>query len=133
MTYLLVAAGGALGSMARYGLAEWLDGDHHGALPWGTFGVNLLGSLAIGLIAGWGMASQRLGLGLGLSDEARLFLMVGFCGGFTTFSSFSLQVFALLRDGFLLRAGGYALASMLLCVIATSLGWLLAQGLTSRA
>ena len=129
MAYILVGLGGALGSMARYGLAEWLDGNHHETLPWGTFGVNLLGSLAIGLLAGWSLAAQKIGL----SDEARLFLMVGLCGGFTTFSSFSLQVFALLRDGYLLRAGGYASASLLLCLLATSLGWLLAQGLTSRA
>lgn len=128
MTYLLVALGGALGSMARFGLAEWLDGDHREAIPWGTFGVNLLGSLAIGLAAGWGLANHRFGL----SDEARLFLMVGLCGGFTTFSSFSLQVFAMLREGLLLRAGGYALASMLLCLLATSLGWLVAQNLTAR-
>lgn len=119
--YLYIAAGGALGSIARYWMTGAVDGRFNAAFPYGTLAVNILGSFAIGLLAGME----------GLSANARLFLMVGICGGFTTFSAFSLQTLDLLRDGLLLRAGGNILLSVLLCLLATWAGLALVQRLTA--
>jgi fluoride exporter len=119
--YLWIALGGALGSVARFWMAGAVDGRLNaaavGPFPWGTLAVNLLGSFIIGLLAGM----ETLG------SQARLFLAVGLCGGFTTFSAFSLQTLNLLRDGLLLRAGGNILLSVLLCLVASWLGLLLTQ------
>ena len=85
MAYLLVALGGALGSMARYWATLAVTAALGPRYPWGTLGINVLGSFAIALTAALGTGR------LPLSPETRLFVMVGICGGFTTFSSFSLQ------------------------------------------
>lgn len=116
-TYLYIAAGGALGSIGRYWMAGAIDGRFNAAFPYGTVAVNILGSFVIGLLAGMD----------GLSANARLFLMVGLCGGFTTFSAFSLQTLDLLRDGLLLRAGSNILLSVALCLFATWAGLALVQ------
>ncbi len=120
-SYLWIGLGGALGSIGRYWMAGMVDGRINaafaGQFPYGTLTVNILGSFVIGLLAGME----------GLSGQARLFLMVGFCGGFTTFSAFSLQTLDLLRDGLLLRAGGNILLSVLLCLLATWAGLALIQ------
>lgn len=112
LTYLYVAVGGAIGSAGRHWMAGAVDDRFNDALPWGTLAVNVLGSLAIGVLAGLGS----------LSGEARLLLMVGLCGGFTTFSAFSLQTVELLRDGALGRAAANALASVCVCIAATWIG-----------
>lgn len=95
--------------------------------PWGTLFVNVSGSFAIGL----GAAAVASSGELFLAGSWRLFFMVGFCGGFTTFSSFSLQTLALLQDGRHALAIAYILASVLLCLGGTVLGflaaWLLSQ------
>lgn len=124
-TYLYIAAGGALGSMARYWMAGAIDGRLNMAFPWGTVLVNILGSFAIGIFAAMAAGESRWGL----SDAGRLFLMVGICGGFTTFSSFSLQTLGLLREGLLLRAGGHIAVSVLVCLAATWVGLALMQAL----
>ncbi len=103
---LAVAVGGALGSLARYWLGLLVAG---GALPWGTIAANVSGSLLIGLVAGGAGEGTRPALG----ETARLFLTVGFCGGYTTFSSFSLQTVALVHAG----RHGLALANVLLSVL----------------
>lgn len=128
--YVLVAAGGALGSIIRYWISERLDDRLNAALPQlmfpvGTLLVNVLGSFAIGLLAGMAEGGSRLGM----TDGSRLLLMVGLCGGFTTFSSFSLQTLGLLREGLLLRAGGNAALSVLLCLLATWAGLALVQAI----
>ncbi|WP_298726743.1 fluoride efflux transporter CrcB [uncultured Ferrovibrio sp.] len=128
MAYLYVAAGGALGSVARYWMAGTVDTRLQalfpGAVfPWGTLTVNVLGSLIIGILAGL----------QGVTDSARLFLMVGICGGFTTFSSFSLQTLGLIREGLLLRAGSNIALSVLLCLIAAWAGLALMQALGRTA
>ena len=95
MMYTLVAIGGALGSIARYwcsGLAARTIGE---TFPWGTIIVNIVGSFIIGFAATAMGPDGRMFVGNG----ARTFVMVGICGGFTTFSSFSLQTLALLREG----------------------------------
>ena len=98
--WLLVGVGGALGAMARHGLNHVV---HQRTLastfPSGIFAINVLGSIAIGLLAGL-MTSGRLHL----SYSARTFVIVGILGGFTTFSSFSLDTLALFRDGHLAMA-----------------------------
>lgn len=104
---LAVAVGGALGSLARYWLGLLIAG---GALPWGTVIANVSGSLLIGLVIGGAGEGSRPALG----ETARLFLTVGFCGGYTTFSSFSLQTVELLQAG----RHGLALANVLLSVAA---------------
>ena len=100
MIWLLVGAGGALGSMARHGLNHIV---HQRALsstfPTGIFIINILGSAVIGVVAGL-IASGRWSV----SFEARTFLIVGLLGGFTTFSSFSFDTLALVRDGHLGQA-----------------------------
>ena len=115
---LWVALGGALGSVARYWMGiivARLAGD---AFPWGTLLINIIGSFVIGY---FGMLTLPDGP-RPASLEIRLFVLVGLCGGFTTFSSFSLQTVELLRDGEIVRALAYIAASVLLCLIATVLG-----------
>ncbi len=107
------ALGGALGSLARY-IGSLATGPISEVLPWGTILINIAGSFVIGLAAGAGAR---------LPDPWRVFVMVGFCGGFTTFSAFSLQTFDLLREGALGRAGMNVATSVLLCLLGTALGF----------
>jgi CrcB protein len=114
---LAIALGGALGSVARYWLAVWAV-PFSRALPWGTIIINVAGSFAIGLFGTLTLGHGRFPL----PDTARLFFMVGVCGGFTTFSSFSLQTLDLIRQGALGRAAVNVVASVVLCLLAVSLG-----------
>ncbi len=109
--YLWIALGSALGGMARFWLGKEITSYYGSAFPWGTFTINVLGSFVIGFASNW---SQH--------DTVRLLVMVGVCGGFTTFSSFSLETLALLRMGAWQRGGAYMLASVGVCVISTVLG-----------
>ncbi len=121
--YLAVALGGALGSMARFwmtGAVAALTGPRY---PWGTLLINVAGSLVIGVVAGLTLTPERLGW----HPSVRIFLMTGFCGGFTTFSAFSLQALELLQDGETLAALGYMVASVILCVVFTWIGWTIAR------
>lgn len=116
--YLLIALGGALGSVGRFALANWA-GEHCGeAFPWGTLLVNVLGSFVIGFFASFTGPEGRVPVGVG----GRQFFMVGVLGGFTTFSSFSLQTLALMRAGDWWRAGGNVGGSVVLCLAAVALG-----------
>jgi len=118
---LLVMLGGAIGTLARY-LISVLASPVSRDLPWGTIGINVAGSFVIGLFGTLTLAHSRYPA----SENLRLFVMVGLCGGFTTFSSFSLQTFDLLRSGGFARATVNIAASVVLCVAATALGHLLA-------
>ena len=118
MTYIWIAVGSALGGVLRYGcsgLAARLIGE---TFPWGTLIVNVTGSFVIGLTFTLTGPDGRLLAG----TTARQFVMVGLCGGITTFSSFSLQTLSLLRDGEILYAGVNIAASVLLCMLAVWLG-----------
>ena len=118
ITYLWIALGSALGGVARYAcsslIAHWIGE----SFPWGTLLVNIFGSFVIGFFA---TATGPDGRFL-VAPDARLFVMVGICGGYTTFSSFSLQTFALLREGDVVRAGANVLASVVLCMLSVWIG-----------
>ena len=116
--YLLIALGGALGTVARYGLGGLVAQHAGGVFPWNTLAVNVAGSFAIGFFDTLTSPEGRILVG----SPLRLTFMIGVCGGFTTFSSFSLQTLALLRDGEWLRAGGNAVGSVVLCLLAVWLG-----------
>ena len=129
MTYVLVALGGAVGSMVRYGLgglsvAIWGD-----SFPWGTILINVTGSFLIGLVAAATMPGGVLPAG----PAVRILIMVGFCGGYTTFSSFSLQTLDLLRDGRIGAALLNAGLSLAFCVAAAAAGSAAAPLLGRRA
>jgi CrcB protein len=113
-TLFLVALGSALGGAARFLLAGWVGARLGESFPWGTVLVNVLGSALIGALA----AQEEM-----LSPEARQFLMVGVLGGFTTFSSFSLQTLRLAQDGDWVRAAGNVLGSVALCLAAVAVGY----------
>jgi CrcB protein len=115
---LLVAVGGAAGSVLRYWLAfaaARLVGE---TFPWGTVAINVLGSFVIGAVAALTAGEGRFPADLDL----RLLVMVGLCGGFTTFSSFSLQTLMLLRAGEPVAAMANVAFSVLLCLAATAIG-----------
>jgi CrcB protein len=110
--------GSALGGAFRYwcsGAAARLIGE---TFPWGTLIVNVVGSFVIGLFFTLTGPDGRFFV----SSNMRVFVMVGLCGGYTTFSSFSLQTLNLIRNGELLHAGANVVASVLLCMLAVWLG-----------
>ncbi|HUO23227.1 MAG TPA: fluoride efflux transporter CrcB [Caulobacteraceae bacterium] len=127
-TCLLVMLGGALGSLARY-LAALAAAPISGELPLGTIAINIFGSFVIGFFGTLTLAHGRYPV----SENMRLFVMVGVCGGFTTFSSFSLQTLDLLRAGAFGRAIVNVVVSVVLCVLAVSAGHLLAARLNGGA
>ena len=123
LAYLWVAIGGALGSMARYGIGGLFLQKSSGSFPWGTLLVNVSGSFVIGFLGAVTAAGGKM------TPQSRVLatqlLITGMCGGYTTFSSFSLQTLNLLRDREWLYAGGNILLSVFLCMVAVWLGYLL--------
>jgi fluoride exporter len=123
MSWLLIAIGSALGGVARQAVGVFVAQKWDSAFPWGTLTVNALGSLFIGVLGALLAVSQRTSS----ADFARDLLMIGFLGGFTTFSAFSLQTLQLLREA----RPGAALAnvaiSVVACLLAVWLGYLLGQ------
>lgn len=117
MNSLLVMIGGALGALARYQFGRASFHLWGGDWPWGTLGVNIVGGLLMGLLAGW---LTRFGTGGG--EQLRLLLGVGILGGFTTFSSFSLETMLMIEGGQWGGAALYALLSVALSVIALFAG-----------
>jgi CrcB protein len=124
LNYLLVALGGALGSVARYGATGLVARCLGEAFPWGTLLVNISGSFAIGLFATLATEGRWL-----MSPATRVFFTAGICGGFTTFSAFSLQTLDLARQGAWLYAGLNILGSVALCLLFVWLGYFLATTL----
>ncbi len=109
---LLIGLGGGAGSICRYLLGTALATGGTGGFPTGTFCVNVVGSLLIGIA-----------LALPVGGQLRLLAVVGFCGGFTTFSTFSAETVALLQKGACGTAALYAAASLAACLLATAAGW----------
>jgi CrcB protein len=123
-----VTVGSALGGLLRYAITRWTLTLSVG-FPYGTVLINVLGCLLIGYFGTFTLQSGRYAA----SDNLRLFVMVGVCGGFTTFSSFSLQTFDLLRSGAWGRALANVLLSVVLCLAAVAAGHLIAQHWVARA
>lgn len=124
--YLAIAVGGALGAMSRYGLMNLVQATLSGRLPgdqfpWGTWIVNVSGSLLIGIL--YVLIAEKMAL----PPEARALLVVGFLGAFTTFSTFSLDTLLLIQQGWLLQATAYIVSSVLVCILVTWLGMALAR------
>ena len=119
---LWVALGSALGGVARYWCSGLIARTMGETFPWGTLVVNISGSLLIGFIATVSGTDGRFLI----PPEARQFMMVGILGGYTTFSSFSLQTLSLARDGEWLLAGANIVGSVVLCLIAVWVGHMLA-------
>jgi len=126
-SYALVGIGSCLGGMARFGCTNWATERWGTAFPWGTLLVNGVGSLLIGVLAALLAPEGRWVLPL----PARELLLVGLLGGYTTFSAFSLQTFALLVEGDWAKAGLNVLLSVALCLIAVALGYFLAHSLNA--
>ncbi|MSU69923.1 MAG: fluoride efflux transporter CrcB [Opitutaceae bacterium] len=116
--YALIAVGGALGSVARFFLSGVVANQFGATFPWGTIIVNVTGSFIIGFFATLTGPEGRLFL----SGNTRQFFMTGVCGGYTTFSSFSLQTLNLANDGEWLPAGVNVLLSVVSCLLAVWLG-----------
>jgi CrcB protein len=114
--YLAVGLGGAIGSICRAALATWMAQRLSSPFPWGTFVVNVSGCFVIGLVA------ATIGPQSKYYPVARPFLMVGMLGGYTTFSSFSLETFNLVLGREWLWACCYAIASTAMCLIAVTVG-----------
>jgi CrcB protein len=121
--YLWIGLGSALGGMGRFWISGWATQRFDTQMPVGTLIVNVAGSFVIGVLAAFTLAEGRYVL----ASKAAPFLMIGVCGGFTTFSAFSLQTLALLREGQWHFAAWNALLSILLCLAAVWMGLLLGQ------
>lgn len=122
MLYLWVMLGSALGGGARFWAATAIGYTIGETFPWGTIFVNVTGSFVIGFVATLTGPDGRLLVG----STTRQFVMVGLCGGYTTFSSFSLQTLNLVRNGEVLHAGANIILSVVLCLIAVWLGYVAA-------
>jgi CrcB protein len=117
-----IAAGSARGGVSRYLVGGMVQRALATTLPAGTLVVNVTGSFLLGLFIHYALETPTL------TPELRAFLTIGFCGGYTTFSTFSYETFALLEDGEWTRAGLYAALSLLLALGATIAGFLAARG-----
>ena len=118
ITYLWVALGSALGGSARYALSGIVANWFGATFPWGTVIVNITGCFVIGIFNALTGPEGPLRV----PSNIRIFVMVGMCGGYTTFSSFSLEFLNLMRIGDWLRAVAYILASVIFCLVGVSLG-----------
>lgn len=125
MNYLWVFVGGGLGSMARFALSGLVDRNIGESFPWGTMVVNVSGCFVIGFFATLTGPDGRWMA----SPSVRTFVSIGLCGGYTTFSSFSLQALAQMQNGEWGRAGAHVALSVILCLLGVWLGHLLAASL----
>lgn len=123
MIWWYVALGSAVGGVARFGLSTFLQQRSGPNFPVGTLVVNVTGSLLLGFLWRYALGSDAI------SPEARALLTTGFCGGYTTFSTFTYETMLLLEDGASARAGAYVLLSVLLSLLGAWLGITAARGL----
>jgi CrcB protein len=121
--FWVVAIGAATGGVSRYYLSLAVHQRVGAAFPWGTLLINVTGSLLLGFLMRYALATPEL------SAEMRLLLTTGFCGGYTTFSTFSYETLMLLEDGQYERAAAYAAGSVVVALAATACGFLLAREL----
>lgn len=125
MTALWISLGGALGAMARFAIGGWVTTWAWAGFPWATLFINVSGSFLLGFF-------QHALPPVTTSPRLRGFLTIGLCGGFTTFSTFDFETFALLGDGRYALAGTYWFGSVVTCVVGVFGGMLLADRLRSR-
>ena len=118
-----IAVGGALGAVSRYLMTLYVDNLHEGRVPWGTLTVNLVGSLIIGIIFVVIVEKELI------HSDFRHLLVAGFLGAFTTYSTFSLESFRLIEDGYLLLAALYILSTTGVCLLGVWLGIYLSRAL----
>ena len=111
-----IAAGSAIGGVSRYLLGGVLQRQTAGTFPVGTLVINITGSFLLGMVLRYAVDTPTL------SPETRAFLTIGFCGGYTTFSTFSYETVALLEDGQWPRAAAYVVLSVVLSLLASFLG-----------
>lgn len=117
--YLWIAIGSALGGMARHWVNAVATDLLGPSFPWGTLFINVTGSFMIGFFFAFTSPSGRFDV----SVNAKLFVMTGICGGYTTFSAFSLQTLSLFQESAWLRGGGYIAASVTICLLAVWIGY----------
>ncbi|PAW78509.1 MAG: camphor resistance protein CrcB [Verrucomicrobia bacterium Tous-C9LFEB] len=121
--YAVVALGSALGGVTRFCLSGLIANRYGNWFPFGTLAINISGSFVIGFVAAISSADSRYLV----NANVRTFLMVGVCGGYTTFSSFSLQTLSLAQDGQWLYAAANIVGSVILCLVGVWLGYLAGQ------
>ncbi len=121
LNYVMVGAGAAIGGMARYWLSQLIHKYFVTAFPYGTLTINIVGSFALGFFMYY-LSARKM-----ISSEMQLFLTVGFCGGFTTFSTFSLETMNLLRDSEFLLGGINIVGSVVLCLLGTYLAYVISK------
>jgi CrcB protein len=124
MTLVLVMLGGAVGAPLRYVIDLAVQRWHAGRLPWGTFAVNVIGSLVLGVVLGAAASGA-------LSAEVLALVGTGLCGALTTYSTFSFETVRLLEEGALGAATGNVLFSLVGGLAAGGLGWLVAQAVVA--
>ena len=117
LNMLFIAVGGALGALSRYGLTHWIHQNYHPGFPWATLLINFFGSTAIGMV--FVLAAEKNWLH---SDYRMLFLMTGFLGAFTTYSTFSLDAMRLYESGAFLQSLFYVVGTTTSCIVGVVLG-----------
>ena len=127
ITYLWIIVGGAIGTAARYAASSYMANTFGQTFPWGTMLVNVTGSFIIGFVATLTGPDGRVLV----PGDVRQFVLVGFCGGYTTFSSFSLQTMNLAQDGEFARAGLNIVLSVVLCLVFVWLGHIAAAAVNA--
>jgi CrcB protein len=120
---LLVGLGGGAGSILRYLCQRWFAAIYSHSFPWGTFAVNVAGCFLIGLF--WGLTFKSFDS----NEHWKLFLMTGICGGFTTFSAFTLESIGLLKEGKTGLFFSYVITSVIICIGITLVGMKLTRNI----
>lgn len=113
---MLVFIGGGLGSISRFSLGKWITSIHTHYFPYGTLVVNVVACFTVGILIGLADHKQLI------SPAARLFWVIGFCGGFSTFSTFSTETITLIQNGFHFSTSLYVIGSLVFCISATYTG-----------
>lgn len=121
---ILIFVGGGLGSITRFSLGKWITSLHSQNFPYATLAVNVIACFVLGLVIGLAEHKQII------SAPSRLFWAVGFCGGFSTFSTFSAETITLIQTGFHLSGVLYIIASLVLCLAATLAGLYLGENIS---